>query len=750
MTTTETDNAITGSYATTATTTDHSFAGQTGGASGTTYSQTVVETLTLTVTDTGDAITGSDTQVTTESDTTWMQELGVYTPATETYLLTESDVASTTDSDQENALSGDYTISDTATDTSSLQEVGTISTTSFSLNKTVDDASSDATVGNNLNGSYTTTTAATESTATTETNRDSITSSFTEAILTVTNTNETGNDLSGDYTIGTTGTTTTSDTDAYNPTGGSTLTMGENSSQTCTEQETGNSISGDYTLSATAAGTYTMQEYTDYTGPGTGGSMGGMGGTSVTFTLTETGSLATTTNEPGNTVAGDYSQVETASDGYTLAETGTNGSGSFSVTVVDAETATLTATGNTANQTMNRTIVGVGSGYSYTVTETADARSGYRTQAESGTDRYSLVPYFVNVSDTDNADMPGNMDYSPFGQPFVDPSANAPEVPGGDSSIGASANVTDPGTSVSSAEVGLPVANPGNGGGGDPAGATLASQSYTINNYDRSLRATFTEELRGVIAGEAGDWRYHHSYEVGSHGNNQILATRLWNERQINVHEPGNVVLVPTHVHRDISNANATWWRQQMAANGWTTLREAYENVDLRSYVRHQNRLWNEYRQYAIGKNGTIPSLNGVRSALGLPAYIPNGRNLGIASSQSLRRWSRDRGGAMARWGQALGITLGALAILGTLAQGAATAAQIANPDLETQDALNFFLLRYQDVLNRRLAGAVVLATDRDYMDMVFALNNYLQRIQVDDQTRATIMRALLLTISNS
>jgi hypothetical protein len=120
-----------------------------------------------------------------------------------------------------------------------------------------------------------------------------------------------------------------------------------------------------------------------------------------------------------------------------MTETGTNSGGTFSESVTGSDTPTLTEGGNTANQTFTRTVTIAGSyirtdsGPGATLasgsgtigassTETADARSGILSQTR-GSDRYSLLEHFNDVSNTTSGNQPGNMNFYAFGQPFVDP-----------------------------------------------------------------------------------------------------------------------------------------------------------------------------------------------------------------------------------------------------------------------------------------------------------------------------------------
>jgi hypothetical protein len=53
--------------------------------------------------------------------------------------------------------------------------------------------------------------------------------------------------------------------------------------------------------------------------------------------------------------------------------------------------------------------------------ETEDATSGTLTQALTGLDRYGILEYWNDVSNTGSGKTPGNMNFSPVGRAFVDP-----------------------------------------------------------------------------------------------------------------------------------------------------------------------------------------------------------------------------------------------------------------------------------------------------------------------------------------
>jgi hypothetical protein len=57
---------------------------------------------------------------------------------------------------------------------------------------------------------------------------------------------------------------------------------------------------------------------------------------------------------------------------------------------------------------------------SYSTLESADFLGAVFSQTQTGTDRYGLLEHFVDVSDASSGNTPGKMNFSAFGQPFVD------------------------------------------------------------------------------------------------------------------------------------------------------------------------------------------------------------------------------------------------------------------------------------------------------------------------------------------
>ncbi len=310
------------------------------------------------------------------------------------------------------------------------------------MNKAVETTLNATATGNVISGDYTTLAAATATTTTVEhtnTAPATLSTAFTETITDGTSTAETGNAITGSYTQTQSETKTTTDVDVYDMGSSYPLPVDvtEYSTTTLTETKVGNHISGNYALTEVSSGTYDMVEIEGWyppwfsTTPGVGD-----------FSLTETGSLTSTTVEYGNEIDSSYSQVVTSSDVYGMSEIGETSGGSFSETVNGSDAATLTEIGNYSNQTYNRTIVGTGTAvvtesgpgatlgsgspsYAYVVTEDSDPRAGVLIQAETGSDRYDLLELWQNVANV-GANEEGNMDYSPYGQPFADPGPALP------------------------------------------------------------------------------------------------------------------------------------------------------------------------------------------------------------------------------------------------------------------------------------------------------------------------------------
>ena len=372
----------------------------------------------------------------------------------------ENDSSSAAVIDTGNSLTGNDAKTATAWTTSSLSETGSDgSGGSFALNKSVTDSNSQTAVANDLTGSFSSTATETNTSLASEITTDTVSNtttgtSFTETITNVSTTQDTGNTITGDYTSTVAGTITTTDADSYSkvvtisPLAQNSLTSAvtESSSETSGSVETGNSISGAYTTSATGTRTYSLND-SETDDSLTTVVSGGIATVTTTLlensALYETGTLASTTNETGNTVDGSYSRTIAGTDAYSMTETGTNSGNAFSEVVTGTDTVTLTETGNPVADTFGRSIVGTGTynrtdagagatlsnvtggAISYSLAETGDALGAVFSQALTGTDRYGLLEHFTDVSNTNSGNSPGNMNFYPFGQPFVDPGASS-------------------------------------------------------------------------------------------------------------------------------------------------------------------------------------------------------------------------------------------------------------------------------------------------------------------------------------
>jgi YwqJ-like deaminase len=418
-------NAITGADTYSSSTTDNSTGTKSGGDSQTSYGQSSTDSWSTTVDETGNEITGSESTASRHVVTSSLLETG--SDQNDTYTIQENDLNANAVQDTGNAITGTDNSTTSSASTSSVQEIGSDNSgDSFDLTKTDASSGGSQQTSDDITGSYTSMTSATETTTSQETTSNSVGgSTFTEIVSQTSSLQDTGDSVTGSYSQALSETTTTTDTDSGVDAAG-TFWLTESNSQSMTGQQTGDQVSGDYTLSQSASATYSLSE-------------SGSNATSD-FTLVETGANCPTTQETGNKVVGSYTQSVSGADAYTLIEIGADSFGDFTETVTGSDSFSQTKSGDPANQTYVRTQSGTGS-YSlqdtgtgatlpsgtgtiaYTVQETADARSGDLRQSETGQDRYALLECFNNVSNTGNGNSPGNMNYSPFGDPFVDPDA---------------------------------------------------------------------------------------------------------------------------------------------------------------------------------------------------------------------------------------------------------------------------------------------------------------------------------------
>ncbi len=241
--------------------------------------------------------------------------------------------------------------------------------------------------------------------------------SYTETSQSNSTLAESGDDFTGAYTRNTSSSGTTTLQDSAGGVG-----TNESDSQTSTRQESGDNFTGSYTAQLTSSDNYGMTQ---------------TAGGSDSFSLTESGSATSSGQESGNSVTGAYSRGLSGDDSYAMAESGQSLGGSYSATLQGSETTSVSETGNTPDQTFQRTESGNGSynltdsgpgatmpsgvgSNSYSLQESGDWKSGSLSQSETGQDRYSLLQGFANVSNATPGAGPGNLDYSPFGQPFTD------------------------------------------------------------------------------------------------------------------------------------------------------------------------------------------------------------------------------------------------------------------------------------------------------------------------------------------
>ncbi len=439
-------------------------------------SQTVITTDSSTATSTSNSLTGSTTEA--DNDTTTVVTLESGLRSGQTYSLADTDTTTVADQTSSNSVTGDQTTTETSAESSSLSNSASplplgegqgegSSAGSFSLLETDGITTTLTSTSNLITGSYSETAVETSSTvvgqvsqpasgtSTTATNTDNL-------LLTRT---ETGNSITGDFsrTVTESDSTTLVESGTVMPSQGGdgspvSFTLSETTYATpMTITEAGNSVTGDYTLIETGTTTYTVDQSINLPPPSGGGQGGGNDGlpsgpTGTTwYSLHETGTNPTTLTQTGNTVTGDYSQTITGTDSYTLSETGELindiGDHTYTETQIAADTSTVVEIGNSLNGQFQRTTTGAilgtmtetgddnGVGYvrpsdvstGYTVTNTGNYVDGSVSLSEIGTDRYSLLEQFTNISNALAGNGPGNVDYSPTGTPFT--MGEGPAVP---------------------------------------------------------------------------------------------------------------------------------------------------------------------------------------------------------------------------------------------------------------------------------------------------------------------------------
>lgn len=160
----------------------------------------------------------------------------------------------------------------------------------------------------------------------------------------------------------------------------------------------------------------------------------------------------------------------------------------------------------------------------------------------------------------------------------------------------------------------------GIGGGGMLLALNAADGEATINNYrsrlDKSLEKEALEAINADTVEGRSAWRAHHLYNVGSHHNGEILAKRLKDELGLNVHE--RVVYVPESIHPLITTEQMDWWRKKADAKYGGSLKKAFEEVDLKVYLKEADKINKRYKDYFVHPGGTLKDVNVVRKNLGL------------------------------------------------------------------------------------------------------------------------------------
>jgi hypothetical protein len=198
----------------------------------------------------------------------------------------------------------------------------------------------------------------------------------------------------------------------------------------------------------------------------------------------------------------------TGSEGYTLTETGNNNTGVSSGTDAGSGTYTLSDTGP------GHTLTPGSGSYSYSGLERGDATSGTFSRTQTGTNRYGLLEYWNDVSNTASGKTPGNMIFSLVGRPFVDPetwnpftwTANEWNALGGGLKEGF-VNVAN-GTVKAAKETVFMVADVGKAGGSavSLAGNAVLGTPVYVPQYDSSI-------AKGAVA--AGNQGKLTGYTVG-------------------------------------------------------------------------------------------------------------------------------------------------------------------------------------------------------------------------------------------
>jgi hypothetical protein len=247
---------------------------------------------------------------------------------------------------------------------------------------------------------------------------------FTETLTDDSTRSEGGNEQSGEYSLSEGGTRAADFVDDGVSSGGDTFHVTEGSSGTYSRTKVGNTAAGDYSLTETSDTGYSWTEVE--------------AGSLSEFTLSGSGDDSATAAESGDTLTGEFTSSENGTDLYTLVESGDNGGGSLTESVTGTDIYSSSGSGNRDRGSFDGTTTGggdwtrissgagavlaSGSGTNgYTLTESDDSLAGHFSQTRGGTDRYGLLDYFGDVSNSGPGATPGNVTFHSHGLPFRDP-----------------------------------------------------------------------------------------------------------------------------------------------------------------------------------------------------------------------------------------------------------------------------------------------------------------------------------------
>jgi hypothetical protein len=309
--------------------------------------------------------------------------------STQSLQVTDSAVLTQTGND----LTGGYGLSQRDTTTTTLGQQTTSGAGEFTLAELETSTAVATAVGNAVTGLDLQTTTVTSSSSTTEAGSDGQGDGYqlTQTETSSAGRTQVGNDVSGAFAQQDAGSATTTLAEVgLDPDGG--FTIVQTSADSSSQQETGNSVSGAYSLTLYLTQGYSLAQ-TDTARPGL-------------YTITETGTAWTVRQETGSALDGSYQATATGSDQYTLSETGFEGNvNSVSSTLTGVDSSMVVESGNALTGDLSSTQTGQGgvsgtnlngSSVSFTVQESSNALAGGFTLAETGTDRYDLLPQFNN------------------------------------------------------------------------------------------------------------------------------------------------------------------------------------------------------------------------------------------------------------------------------------------------------------------------------------------------------------------